>query len=130
LVDAERYLLVCYCYVELNPVRAHMVSHSGDYLWSSYRAHAYGEARQVVRDHELYQQLGRTVTERCNAYRESFRGGLDETEVHTIRSAAAFSTPLGHDRFKAQIEAVLGHATGYARRGRPPLQRDTGIEAN
>jgi hypothetical protein len=68
LVDGERYLLVCYCYVELNPVRAHMVSHPGDYLWSSYRAHAYGEARQVVRDHELYRQLGRTVTERCNAH--------------------------------------------------------------
>jgi hypothetical protein len=33
-------------------------------------------------------------------------------------------------RFKAQIEAVLGRATGYARRGRPPLQRDTGTEAN
>jgi hypothetical protein len=68
LVDAERYLLVCYCYIELNPVRAHMVSHPADYLWSSYRAHAYGEAKQVVRDHELYRQLGRTVTERCNAH--------------------------------------------------------------
>lgn len=43
LVDAENYLLACYRYIELNPVRANMVVHPGDYPWSSYRAHAYGE---------------------------------------------------------------------------------------
>jgi putative transposase len=65
LVDAKRYLLARYCYIKLNPVWTHMVSHPGDYLWSSYPAQAYGEAKQVVRDHELYRQLGRTVTERA-----------------------------------------------------------------
>lgn len=31
LVDAENYLLTCYRYIELNPVRANMVNHPGDY---------------------------------------------------------------------------------------------------
>ena len=31
LVDAERYLLACYRYIELNPVTASMVPHPGDY---------------------------------------------------------------------------------------------------
>ena len=35
LIDAERYLLTCYRYIELNPVRAGMVMHPGDYAWSS-----------------------------------------------------------------------------------------------
>jgi hypothetical protein len=37
-----RPLLTCLRYIELNPVRAGMVSDPGDYRWSSYRAHAFG----------------------------------------------------------------------------------------
>ena len=40
LVDAENYLLVCYRYIELNSVRATMVTHPADYRWSSYRVNA------------------------------------------------------------------------------------------
>lgn len=43
LIDAESYLLTCYRYIELNPVRAGMVSHPGDYPWSSYRSNALGQ---------------------------------------------------------------------------------------
>ncbi|MGI0034916.1 MAG: transposase [Nitrososphaera sp.] len=35
LVQAEHYLLTCYRYIELNPVRAGMVSHPGEYRWST-----------------------------------------------------------------------------------------------
>src|ERR1017187_9011678 len=40
LIDSERYLLTCMRYIELNPVRAEMLAHPGDYPWSSYRANA------------------------------------------------------------------------------------------
>ncbi|KQV92860.1 transposase [Rhizobacter sp. Root1221] len=40
LVDEEAYLLEVCRYVELNPVRARIVQHPRDWLWSSYRAHA------------------------------------------------------------------------------------------
>jgi len=39
LVDRDSYLLEVCRYVELNPVRAHMVAQPGDWPWSSYRAH-------------------------------------------------------------------------------------------
>ena len=43
LIDSENYLLTCYRYIELNPVRAEgMVDHPGKYRWSSYRANALG----------------------------------------------------------------------------------------
>jgi putative transposase len=35
LVDAEQYLLICMRYIELNPVRANMVTHPDDYPSSS-----------------------------------------------------------------------------------------------
>jgi putative transposase len=37
LIDSDNYLLKCYRYIELNPVRAGMVNHPGQYPWSSYR---------------------------------------------------------------------------------------------
>ena len=38
LIDSENYLLTCYRYFELNPVRAEgMVDHAGKYRWSSYK---------------------------------------------------------------------------------------------
>jgi REP-associated tyrosine transposase len=36
LVDAENFLLACYRYIELNPVRVSMVEHPADYRWSGY----------------------------------------------------------------------------------------------
>lgn len=39
LVDRDNYLLTLCRYVELNPVRAHMVATAADWCWSSYLAH-------------------------------------------------------------------------------------------
>jgi putative transposase len=40
LVDRENYLFDLCRYVELNPVRAKILAHPGDWPWSSYAAHA------------------------------------------------------------------------------------------
>ena len=44
LVDTERYLLACYRYIELNPVRAGIVRKPEDYPYSSYQANGLGKA--------------------------------------------------------------------------------------
>ena len=44
----ESYLLACMRYIELNPVRAGMVTHPGPYRWSSYRANAEGESSRLI----------------------------------------------------------------------------------
>jgi len=38
LVSSDAYLLGCYRYIELNPVKAKMVERPDDYVWSSYRS--------------------------------------------------------------------------------------------
>ncbi len=45
LVDTETYFLRCCRYIECNPLRAQMIVHPGDYRWSSYRFHAWRNAR-------------------------------------------------------------------------------------
>lgn len=44
LVDRDAYLLEVCRYVDLNPVRANMISHPADWPWSSYRAHVGNQA--------------------------------------------------------------------------------------
>ncbi len=124
IVDAEDYLLSGYRYIELNPVRARMVQHPGEYRWSSYRYHAYGEINRYITDHALYTALGKQKEQRWERYRSLFDVVLDPDEVQKIRKAAAFSTPLGNDHFREQIEAALNRSVGYARRGRPVMVKE------
>ena len=126
LVDAEQYLLTCYRYIELNPVAANMVKHPGDYPWSSYRHNAFGDRNPLITQHELYRSLGVTEEERRSRYRTLVETSLAKEDIHTIRSAARFSMPVGDSRFKAQIERVLGCSIGQAKRGRPFGKRREG----
>ncbi|MEH6637547.1 MAG: transposase [Halioglobus sp.] len=122
-IQADDYLLACYRYIELNPVRAAMTPHPADYLWSSYRANAYGERNRYLTTHPLYLGLGATPQSREERYRALFTTELDEKLVREIRTAASFSTPLGNARFVEQIEHATGNKAGQAKRGRPAKRR-------
>jgi len=124
LVQADSYLLACYRYIELNPVRADMVAHPGDYRWSSYHANAMGELDKRLTTHPVYEALGQTKESRQYAYRGLFSIALDKDMVHAIRSASRFSMPLGNHRFKTEIEQALKCKLGFARRGRPINQEE------
>lgn len=119
VVDAADYLLKCYRYIELNPVRANMVSRPEEYRWSSYGVNAWGDKSNYLSHHSEYLNLGTDSEERCLAYRELFRHQLDKNDLHAIRQAAYYSHPLGDSRFVEQIERYSGKAVGYAKRGRP-----------
>lgn len=76
VVESERYLLTLMRYIELNPIRAGMVLHPGDYLWSSYRRHAQGESgvnADWLTPHPEYLKLGQSDPERQSAYRQLFQ---------------------------------------------------------
>ena len=123
LVNTDVYLLRCYQYIELNPVRAGMVSSPQDYTWSSYRANALAEANAVVSPHSVYQQLGKTKALQAAAYQASFSPGLVTEALNEIRSAVQTGTPLGDKPFKAHIERLLGVNVGHNKPGRP--RKDT-----
>lgn len=108
LVDADNYLLTVYRYIELNPVRANMVRHASDYPWSSYQGNAAGMSIELLTQHPMYRQLGKTDEERQSAYLALFRGRMPERDVAAIRDATNKAWVLGDDRFKAQIEAKTG----------------------
>ena len=56
LTNEEAYVLGCYRYIELNPVRAGMVKHPGEYRWSSFRVNAQNEPTQLISPHQVYRR--------------------------------------------------------------------------
>lgn len=117
VVDADNYLLTVYRYIELNPVRAKMVSHAAEYPWSSYQGNALGKPIQLLTPHVLYNQLGKTDNERQVAYRGLFNGMMTDQELTAIRDATNKAWVLGDEHFKAQIAAKTGRRPEPATRG-------------
>ena len=126
LVGEEAYLLGCYRYIELNPVRAAMVAHPADYPWSSYRENAQGEPNVLLAPHPLFRALGTDDSQRQAAYRELFREQLDAGLVDEIRASTKGGYVLGGERFQREVATVLGRRTWRARAGRPATLQDAG----
>lgn len=116
-IDTDGYLLTCYRYIEMNPVRAGMVSHPREYRWSSYRHHAEGRADPLVTEHGSYRSLARSEAERRQAYRALFRSGLDDDTLAALRDSVNKGWVLGNDRFRDQIAAAAERRAAPIARG-------------
>lgn len=119
LIDADHYLLTCQRYIELNPVRAGIVTDPADYRWSSYRSNALGQSNPLLTPHPVHQSLDSLDSQRQSAYRALFRPHLDAAAIDDIRLALNQSQPLGNSRFLAHIEAMTGIRRETRPRGRP-----------
>ena len=117
LIDAESYLLTCYRYIELNPVRAGMVKHPTEYPWSSHGFNALGKADALVAPHALYLRLGSDEESRRNSYWTLFKHSLEEGAADAIREATNKAWVLGNDRFKARIKDLLDRQVAPRTRG-------------
>jgi putative transposase len=87
VIETETYWFTCMQYVELNPVRAGLVSDPGDYRWSSYRSNALGVSDTLVVPHPLYLSLGESAACRQESWRELCREAIPPEDLFEIRDA-------------------------------------------
>lgn len=120
LVDSESYLLTCHKYIELNPVRAGLVSDPASYPWSSHTHYVANKSTRLITEHPLYLDLGETKRARQAAFQSLFATCLDERVLSQIREAINTDSALGSDRFLDETEAKLGRPVRPPVRGRPP----------
>ena len=97
LINSERYFLACSRYIELNPVRAHMVQDADQYRWSSHRCNAFGDLDPLVTPHELYAALGTTPADRQAAYRSLFQAPIELSTLEQSRRAIHRGASLESD---------------------------------
>jgi putative transposase len=113
LVQSDFYLLACYRYIELNPVRAGMVAQPGEYAWSSYRSNAEGALDTRITPHAEYLRLGR------DQYRSFFGSHIDPDLEREIRSTTNGGYALGDEVFKRRMADLLGRRVTKGAPGRP-----------
>jgi putative transposase len=119
LVQAEDYLLACYRYIEMNPVRANLVFHPRAYPWSSYLANAEGKASALVTPHDEYVRLGHAEEERRYRYQELVAEVLDSRLIDAIRAATNGNFALGDAAFRQRVSMALGRRASRGSPGRP-----------
>lgn len=119
LIQANEYLLACMKYIELNPVRANMVTHPADYKWSSYRVNVGETTRKLLKPHPVYLALSAEPTDVNNKYQALFSDRLPDKVTTRFTQAALCSMPVGNSRFTEEIEKALGYSIGKVKRGWP-----------
>ena len=119
IIQTDEYLLQCLKYIELNPVKANIVSSPGDYRWSSYGFHAFGQNVNKLLDKDpAYLSLAETDTARQKAYRGFMKSEQDESIVERIRKSIAGDSIVGSEGFIESLRERLSLAKPRPR-GRP-----------
>jgi putative transposase len=102
VIDTETYWFTCMRYVELNPVRASLVSSPGEYRWSSYHANALGVDNPLITPHSLYVSLGESAACRHQSWRELSGEPVAQEELFEIREATRCRGVVGMSAQRSQ----------------------------
>jgi putative transposase len=96
VIDSERYWFTCMRYVELNPVRAGVVTRPEDYRWSSYRRHGLGALDDLIVPHQMYVALGPSATVRQQSWEAICREGLPAEQLAEVRDLVRHGRAVRH----------------------------------
>lgn len=99
-------------YIELNPVRAGLVSRPQDWQWSSAGAHLGGVSDGITDIAALAQHV--------EDWRHFLAMGLDDTLLETLRSGERTGRPLGDDAFVKSLEQTTGRQLARRKPGPKP----------
>lgn len=106
LVDSARYVLGCQRYIDLNPVRAGMVSLPGAYRWSSYAGNSGARNDPLLSAHPEYLAMSRDATLRCAAYAALCQEAEGSHFISAMRDATFGGVPLVSEDLKSRLVAM------------------------
>lgn len=128
LIQAERYLLPCMAYIDLNPVRAGLVAHPRDYPWSSYGHYVGQRIDKVITPHALVWALGNTPFAREAAYAELVQSGINLVQQTALTDSALSGWALGDPGFVADLQTRTERRVVKSAAGRPVSVRKTSVK--
>jgi putative transposase len=113
VIESSGYILGCYRYIELNPVRAKIVSHPASFPWSSCPGNS------GIRNDALLSPHAEFAALEPAAYAQLLSDGMPHTLLHEIREATHGGYPLGTESFKAGLFSPGGRRLVRGKPGRP-----------
>ncbi|WP_431095144.1 transposase [Polaromonas aquatica] len=119
VIEAERYLLPCMTYLDLNPVRAGLVAETRDYPWSSHGHYAGLRIDSLLTPHPLVWALGNTPFAREAAYAELVRAGISPEQQDRLTRSALSGWVLGDEGFIAELQKRTDRRLTKNQPGRP-----------
>jgi putative transposase len=120
VLQAERYLLPCLVYFDLNPVRDGLVVQAQDYPWSSHGHYAGLRVDKCLTPHPLVWKLGNTPFDRESRYRDKVALGLSAREQLDLTESALSGWALGDPEFVARLQQLSPRRLTKGAPGRPP----------
>jgi putative transposase len=123
LIQAERYLLACMVYMDLNPVRAAMVADPAEYPWSSFQHYIGRKVDKLITPHPLYWELGNTPFSRDEAYANLVRTGIGQDQQRLLTDATLRGWALGEPDYVADLQRRTERRVQRAQAGRPRSNR-------
>ena len=113
----EAHLMAAVCYVNLNPVRARLVSRAEDWPWSSARAHLAGVDDNLV--------IVRPVLDRTSCFADLLLQDHAE-DFAALRRSEGSGRPVGTAEFVTGLERLLGRPIARRSPGPKPANRVDG----
>lgn len=119
VLQASRYVLACMAYLDLNPVRAGLVSRSSDYPWSSHGHYAGLRIERLLAPPPGYWALGNTPFAREAAYVDLVARGNSAVVDAALAESAIRGWALGDPEFLQMLQLKTARRVEKARPGRP-----------
>jgi len=110
----EAHLWEALRYVELNPVRAKMVTTAGQWRWSSAAAHCGRAGADAMLEMERWSKRW-TMDE----WERFLAEGVSESEANALRQCTHTGRPLGGTEFVAELERTMLRPLAPQKGGRP-----------
>lgn len=123
LIQAERYLLACMVYIDLNPVRAGLVEAPRDYRWSSHGHYVGARHDRLITPHPLYWELGNTPFAREAAYAQLVQAGLENEQQRALTDSLLQGWALGDSAYVTDLQRRTDRRVSKSRAGRPVQTR-------
>ena len=97
VADSADYVLACYRYIELNPVRAGLAQRPEHYEWSSHAVNIGRRTDRLIKPHVEFLALGNDTGARHRSYVGLFDEALPPSTVGAIRKATNGGRRLGSE---------------------------------